>query len=181
MAGVLNRLRAGSAARIASLALAVVTLAGCANQGGLSGFLRSRGVGGGPDEFLVLPTAPLELPENLAALPPPTPGVANRVDPNPEAEAVAALTGRPGPAGTVGAGALVAQAGPVSPAIRTQLAAEDAEFRSGNRGRLLERWSARDSDYVTYQGQRLDADSEFIRLRAAGLRVPAAPPPGIAE
>jgi hypothetical protein len=39
----------------------------------------------GPDEFAVLPTAPLEMPENMASLPEPTPGARNRVDPDPEA------------------------------------------------------------------------------------------------
>ena len=28
----------------------------------------------GPDEFAILPTKPLEMPEDMASLPPPTPG-----------------------------------------------------------------------------------------------------------
>ncbi len=47
----------------------------------------------GPDEFAVLPTKPLEMPENMAALPEPTPGGVNRTDPTPEADAIAALGG----------------------------------------------------------------------------------------
>ncbi len=126
-----------------------------------------------PDEFLVLPTKPLEIPTNLAALPPPTPGAANRVDPQPEAEAVAALTGRPAAAGTASAGTLIARAGPVDPQIRARLAAEDAEYRSENRGLLLERLTQRQRLRI-YEDMRLDADAEFVRLRARGVRVPAA-------
>ncbi len=36
----------------------------------------------GPDEFAILPTKPLEMPADVAALPPPTPGAANRADPS---------------------------------------------------------------------------------------------------
>ena len=64
-------------------------------RGRLAGGLRSAGIGGKPDEFMVLPTRPLEMPESFAALPPPTPGAVNRVDYRPHAEAVSGLTGRP--------------------------------------------------------------------------------------
>ncbi|MGB8621497.1 MAG: DUF3035 domain-containing protein, partial [Paracoccaceae bacterium] len=46
-----------------------------------------------PDEFAILPNKPIEMPQDMAALPDPTPGGANRVDPTPEADAVAALGG----------------------------------------------------------------------------------------
>src|SRR4051812_36538565 len=81
------------------LALALVgaaPLAGCKGDRTLAGGLRSAGVGGSPDEFMVLPTRPLEMPQNMSALPAPTPGVANRVDYQPKAEAIAGLTGRSG-------------------------------------------------------------------------------------
>src|SRR5690606_28482678 len=48
-----------------------------------------------PDEFTVLPTKPLQMPEELASLPEPTPGGGNITDPTPEADAVAALGGNP--------------------------------------------------------------------------------------
>ena len=38
----------------------------------------------GPDEFSVLPTKPLQMPQDLASLPAPTPGGRNLVDPTPE-------------------------------------------------------------------------------------------------
>lgn len=159
-----------------ALVLGAGMLAGC-GDGGLAGGLRNAGIGAAPDEFTVLPTRPLELPENLGALPPPTPGAPNRVDPTPEADAVAALTGRPAPAGSVGAGSLVSRAGPVDPAIRPRLAAEDAVYRRENRGAILERLANRDnSDALIYQNMTLDANAEFDRLRALGVRVPAAPP-----
>lgn len=158
------------------LAAAAWALSGC-QGGGLAGFLRRSGVGTSPDEFLVLPTKPLEMPADLAALPPPTPGAANLVDPNPDIDAVAALTGRAQPAGAASAAALVASAGPVDPQIRSRLAAEDAIYRDENRGLFLERIANKDSpDWSIYEDMRLDANAEFIRMRSRGVRVPAAPP-----
>ena len=125
----------------------------------------------------MLPTKPLEMPENLAALPPPTPGFANRVDPRPESDAVAALTGRPAPAGAASAGALIARAGPVDPQMR-------GATRRRGRGLPPARTAAgcssgigrNNPDWSTYENMRLDADAEFQRLRARGVQVPAAPP-----
>ena len=48
-----------------------------------------------PDEFAILPTRALSMPPDLALLPAPTPGGANITDPNPNADAVAALGGNP--------------------------------------------------------------------------------------
>ena len=102
--------------RAAALVLAALALGGCA-EGGVAGTLRAAGVVSKPDEFLVLPTRPLEMPQNLTALPPPTPGTLNRVDYHPRAEAIAGLTGRPQAPAASGA-ALVARAGPVDPSVR---------------------------------------------------------------
>ena len=162
--------------RAAALLLAGGLLAGC-GEGGLAGGLRSAGVGATPDEFMVLPTKPLELPENLAArpLPPPTTGSANRVDQNPRAEALAGLTGRPG-AATANGAALVARVGPGAPGIRATLAAEDATYRSQNRGRFFERMFSRDQEALTYRDMTLNAGAEFELLRSQGVRQPPAPP-----
>lgn len=151
---------------------ALLALAGC--QGGLAGSL--RGVRGTPDEFMVLPTRPLEMPENLAALPPPTPGAPNRVDYQPRSEAIAGLTGRPAPAGNADGTALVARAGPRDPQIRAELAAEDVVWRQTHHGLLLERWFSRDREALVYKPMVLDAPAEFERMRAMGVQVPAAPP-----
>lgn len=152
-----------------------LVLAGC-GEGGLAGLLRSSGVTQTPDEFMVLPTRPLEMPSNLNALPPPTPGRANLVDYHPNAEAVAGLTGRQGPAGTADGSAVVARTGVGAPQIRATLAVEDAEYRAQNRGRLLERWFSRDKVALTYRSQTLDAPVSFETMRARGVGVPAPPP-----
>lgn len=163
-------------ARARALVAAALLLALGACEGGLAGGLRSSGVVSAPDEFMVLPTKPLEMPANLAALPPPTPGAPNRVDLRPHAEAIAGLTGRPGVPGNADGTVLVARAGAREPGIRQTLAVEDAEWRATHRGLLLERWLSNDQDAVTYQPMVLDAPAEFRRLRAAGVGVPAAPP-----
>lgn len=157
-----------------------LALAGCGGDG-LAGVLRASGAGASPDEFMVLPTRPLEMPANLSTLPPPTPGRANRVDYHPNAEAVAGLTGRQGPAGRADGAALVARTGAGSPQIRTVTAVEDAEYRARNRGRLLERWFSRDQEALVYRGQALDAPETFVTLRARGVGVPAPPPSMIGE
>jgi hypothetical protein len=160
--------------------LAVFALGGCAD-GGLAGGLRRAGVATTPDEFLVLPTRPLEVPQDLAALPPPTPGARNRVDYRPHEEAVAGLTGRPGPVGAASGAALVARAGPIDPAIRARLAAEDAVYRREHPGLLLERVFARDREALIYRGMALDAPAAYEGLRARGVRVPPAPPSVLTE
>lgn len=176
--------RLGAARRVsgsvAALLLAALALGGC-GEGGVAGGLRAAGVAGSPDEFLVLPTRPLELPADLQSLPPPTPGRANRVDYDPLADAVAGLTGRSGPAGAGGGAALVARAGAADPQVRARLAGEDAAYRASNRGRLLERAFSNDREALIYRGMALDAGAEFRRLRALGLRVPPAPPSVLAE
>ena len=125
---------------------------------------------------MVLPTRPLEMPTNLAALPPPTPGAPNRVDYRPHAEAVAGLSGRPGVPGNADGSALVAAAGPRDPSVRAELAVEDAEWRRTHHGRLLERWFSRDRDALIYRPMVLDAPVAFDQMRASGVAVPAAPP-----
>jgi hypothetical protein len=163
----------------AALLLTALALGGC--EGGLAGGLRRAGVASSPDEFMVLPTKPLELPENLAALPPPTPGASNLVDYHPHAEAVAGLTGRPGPAGVANGAALVARAGPIDPAIRSTLAVEDAEYRQTHRGLLFERAFSRDREALVYRDMTLNAPASFEILRASGVRVPPAPPVVLTE
>jgi hypothetical protein len=162
----------------ATLLLAAAALAGCGGRGP-AGVLRSAGVAGTPDEFMVLPTKPLEMPENLAALPPPLPGATNRVDHRPHEEAVAGLTGRPALATTNGA-ALVARAGPVDPNVRTELAVEDAQWRATHHGLFFERMFTRDKATVVYKPMVLDAPAELERLRRMGVEVPP-PPPAVME
>jgi hypothetical protein len=134
----------------------------------------------GPDEFGVLPNKPLQLPEDVAVLPEPTPGGANRADQTPQADAVAALGGNAAvlARGPSGDRALIAYAGRngVDPDIRTELAAADLEFRRDNDGRLLERLFNVNVYFRAYEEMELDQYEELERLRRLGVRTPAVPP-----
>lgn len=158
--------------------VALAMVAGCA--GDRPELLNLRYTGTGPDEFAVLPGKPLQTPPSYGDLPAPTPGAANRTDPTPEADAVAALGGNPGL--TTGGGvrdpALVNRVGRFGAqgGIRQQLAAEDLAFRRQNDGRVLERIFNVNVYYKAYRRQSLDQYRELERLRAAGVRTPAAPP-----
>lgn len=133
----------------------------------------------GPDEFAILPVKPLELPEDLAALPDPTPGGTNRTDPTPEADLARALGGNPEVLTRRGGdGALLAHATRfgVSPTIRSDLAAADLEYRRDNDGRLLERLFNVNVYFRAYEPQSLDKYAELERLRRAGIRTSSPPP-----
>jgi hypothetical protein len=135
-----------------------------------------------PDEFAIVPNKPLETPEDMAALPEPTPGGANRVDQTPLQDAVAALGGNAGAASRGGVpatdGAIVAHATRLgsNPGIRQQLAAEDLEYRRRNDGRLLERLFSVNVYYKAYRPMSLDQHAELERWRRAGARNVGAPP-----
>ncbi len=155
--------------------MACAMLAAC---GGGQGLRTLDGGTTGPDEFSVLPAQPLIFPETNA-LPVPTPGGANPADPNPRAQAIAALGGQPLAAFAGGVptsdGALVAQAARfgVSGDIRKTLATEDAAFRGRKSGFNV---TGGDRYFAAYARQALDAYAELTRFRAAGVDVPSAPP-----
>ena len=161
--------------RLALAGILALTLAACERQN--PQLFNLRKTDRTPDEFSILPTKPLETPPDLAALPPPTPGGANRSDRVPEAEAIAALGGNAA-AGRGADGALVASVSRygVQGGIREQLAAEDLEFRRKNDGRLLERVFNVNVYFKAYRSQSLDQYAELYRLRRAGVRTVAAPP-----
>lgn len=164
--------------RLILCAAMLLTLAACA--GGERGLRDLRSNGGGPDEFSVLPMAPLIMPSDAANLPSPTPGGGNRADPAPLADAVAVLGGNPNaliPNGIPASdGALIAAAGRngVDPAIRQTLATEDAAFR--NRQSRFGFIRGRDRYFAAYARQALDAYAELQRFRNAGVATPSAPP-----
>lgn len=164
----------------AMLIAVAATLAGC-SEGGLAGALRSSGAGSSPDEFMVLPTKPLEMPQSLASLPPPTPGRTSLADYQPRTDAIAGLTGRPGPRGTASAPALVARAGPADPQIRTTLATEDVEYRRTHQGLFFERLFVRNKEALVYREMTLDATAAFDQMRARGVRVPPASPQALED
>ncbi|MEO1536907.1 MAG: DUF3035 domain-containing protein [Pseudomonadota bacterium] len=167
--------------------LVTVVLTGLAACGGsedpkLLNISQSRGEG--PDEFTVLPTKPLTIPQDLAALPDPTPGGANRTDPTPEADAIAALGGDAAVlsrGSTDGALLAYARRFGVDPDIRADLAADDLAFRRANDGRLLERLFNVNVYFRAYEEMSLDQYRELERLRRAGVRTSAVPPDPAAD
>ncbi|MEL6800444.1 MAG: DUF3035 domain-containing protein [Pseudomonadota bacterium] len=132
-----------------------------------------------PDEFSILPTKPLQMPQGLASLPAPTPGGTNRADPTPQADAIAALGGRPEVLNRgledVGLISYTTRFG-ADPAIRQELSQADLEFRRDNDGRLFERILNVNVYFDAYEDLQLDQRRELDRFRAAGVRTPAAPP-----
>lgn len=163
--------------RSALFLLGLVTLTAC---GGGNGIRDLKSGSDGPDEFSVLPSAPLEMPESLSELPVPTPGARNRVDVSPKADAITVLGGRPSAAlaGGIPASdrALVTAASRngVPEGIRQTVTSEDTAFRSrlGRFGRMF----GGDRYYSAYARQTLDAYQELERLRALGVETPTAPP-----
>ena len=158
---------------------AVLLLSGC---GGDQSLMNLRSDSAGPDEFGTLPTKPLEMPQDLAALPAPTLGGTNLTDPTPQADAIAALGGRPEVVTRGGVpaadGQLTRYAGRygVQPDIRETLAIEDAEYRQKKRGKPLERLFNLNVYYQAYKPQSLDQHAELERWRARGTRNESAPP-----
>ena len=159
--------------------LALLALAACGDRGEESVLDRvSSGTIQSPDEFAVLPAKPLILPDDLAALPPPTPGQTNRADLTPIQDLEVALTGRTGRGVASGADAAMlrtATRGGITPGIRQVLAEEDVVWRDTHKGLVLERLLLRNSERVTYRQMILDAEAELRRLRALGIQVPQLP------
>ena len=158
--------------------IAVFAVSACSNQG-----LRDlRSNSGGPDEFLILPSKPLTAPANFAELPEPTPGGTNLTDPQPKADAIAALGGRPSalndqgvPASDAALVAHVSRNG-VPQGVRTTMAQEDEAFRK-RRGRLTQfRLFPVDRYNQVYNRQKLDPFAEERRFRRAGIATPTNPP-----
>lgn len=161
----------------------IPTLAACADGNpGMMNIGRDRA--GGPDEFGIIPTKPLEMPEDLAALPVPTPGGANLTDPTPERDVVAALGGDIGAlarGSTDGAFLAHATRHGVDSDIRVELAAADLEFRRDNQGRVLERLFDVNIYFRAYEEMALDQYAELARLRRLGIRTSAVPPDPVEE
>jgi len=161
-----------------ALVFVALAVAGCSNQG-----LRDlRSTGSGPDEFLILPSKPLEPPANFAELPAPTPGGTNLTDPQPQADAVAALGGRP--SALVDQGVPSSDAGLVNYAsrngvpgnIRQTTTEEDEQFRQ-RRGRLTQFRLFRTDRYSqVYRPQTMDPFDIERAARRNGIPTPTSPP-----
>ena len=155
----------------------VAVLGACSGETSLLNIKQEPGEG--PDEFSVLPTKPLQMPEDLAALPEPTPGGPNLTDPTPEIDVATALGGNAAVLSRASSdGALLAHATRFGVArnIRDDLAAADLEFRRNNQGRLLERLFDVNVYFRAYEFMELDQYAELERLRRSGVRTPAVPP-----
>ncbi len=159
--------------------LLVMGLSACSDKG----LRQLRNPGDGPDEFRVLPVKPLSPPESYTALPTPTPGGTNLVDPNPNADAVVALGGSERALNSTAIpssdGALVTATRRygVPGDIRQTLAQEDADFRR-RQGRLsgvrlfpVDRYSQ------AYRREALDPFDETERFRNYGIGTVSSPPP----
>lgn len=163
--------------------MACLVLSACARGGKEPDLITLRSKSRSPDEFSILPTKPLTLPDDVTALPEPTPGGTNITDPTPEADAVAALGGNPEAVtpGQIsgGSAALLAHATRFGrdANIRPTLAAEDLEYRRKHDGRLLERIFNVTVYFKAYSPMMLDQYAELERWRAAGVQTVGAPPP----
>lgn len=168
------------ASNILFIAATALTLSACGNKD--ASLMNLKASQTGPDEFAILPTKPLQEPENYQSLPTPTPGGSNITDPTPLKDAVAALGGKPSRLDN--SGIYRGESGIVTYAtrngangnIRQVLAAEDAEWRDENRGRLLERLFNVNVYFNAYEAQELDQHRELERLRRLGVWTPSAPP-----
>lgn len=155
-----------------------LVLGGCVNKG----LRQIESASLGPDEFMILPNKPLTAPQDYDVLPAPTPGGANLVDQNPNADAIVALGGRASAIELTGVpssdGALVAQASRygVPSNTRTALAEDDAKFRK-RQGRLSSiKLFPVDRYAQAYRKQNLDPYAESRRYRGAGFPTPSSPP-----
>jgi hypothetical protein len=167
------------AIRMAVVAMSVA-LAGCSSDE-TPQLMNLRSSTAGPDEFGILPPRALEMPEDLATLPEPTPGGANLTDQNPRADAIVALGGKApvangtAPAADQGLINHIARYGVLS-GIRQLVAAEDLDWRKRNKGRPLEQLFNVNVYFDAYRKMALDQQAELEKWRQAGVGTPSAPP-----
>jgi hypothetical protein len=169
------------ATRILAAGSALLALAACSvGSDGSGGLRQSLGLAAPPpDEFLVVSRRPLEAPPDFNSLPQPRPGAPSRVDPDPEAEARAALLGEGGAGGAGGASASetailsAAGAATLEPVDRAAIAAAapPPERRFG-----LDSFFGFEISQSGGDPDRLDSREEAERLRAQGVQPPAPPP-----
>ncbi|MBI1171638.1 DUF3035 domain-containing protein [bacterium] len=165
---------------LAVAGVALVALTACGPRGDDTHLMNLHSASDGPDEFAILPPKALQMPADLTALPPPSPGGENLTDQHPMEDAIVALGGKEHSAGGIPA----SDAGLVNyadrnggmPGIRASLAKDDLTFRKRHPGKLLERAFGNTTYYDAYKAQWLDAYKELARWRAAGVRTPSAPP-----
>lgn len=173
--------------RFALGAALMLSLSACGGSDREPQLMNLRSQTRGPDEFAVLPTKPLQMPESLTELPAPTPGGTNITDPTPEADAVAALGGSPAALGQTKPSS--SNAGLVNytgrygrnEGIRQTLAAEDLDWRRKHNGRILQRIFGSTVYYTAYSSMSLDQYAALEYWRARGVRNVGAPPESVAK
>lgn len=135
-----------------------------------------------PEEFAILPSQPLQAPSSYVDLPAPNSGGTNLIDPNPKADAVAALGGNPNVLSRSGIpvsdNALLSHTGRygIQANIRTELASADVKLRKRNSAGLFRGFLGGNRYFAAYRRQSLDQYAELERLRVAGIKTPSAPP-----
>ena len=152
--------------------LLVVCVAGAVSVAGCSGSGQKKRA----DEFAVLPTIPLEIPDDVTTLPVPNDGQ-NLVDKRPKASAIAALGGRIGTGRRTSGGddaslLGVAMRFGVEPDIAEVLYKEGAAARRSARGTGIERAFGYNAVKRAYKNQTLNEEAEAARLLALGVFVP---------
>lgn len=167
---------------VAGLLIGLVTLAGCDTVGNPLEVLSAKRPG--PDEFQVLARKELRMPGDMRpeTLPAPRPGAPSPLEHDPQADAIAALTGgtAPAPAARISRGeaslltaARARAADPVEAELlklRTEEAEADQPYEPPT---ILELFGAGSSEIDP--DLRLDARAEAERLQKAGVRAPSDP------
>ena len=138
----------------------------------------------GPDEFSVVSRAPLSMPGSRE-LPEPRPGVASRLDPNPQRAAIEALTGR-------GDSFATANAPAISPGEQVLLGSANASAETAEIRKLLETDAIEAEENKPYEPptvlellsgnepafdeeEVIDPNAESRRLQRTGVAVPVNP------
>jgi len=146
-------------------AAVALLLAGCSDARKVIGLDRST-----PDEFAVVPHAPLTLPPDMRGLPEPRPGVARPQEPAQREVARDTVfnKGKPGKAiaagQSQGGSALVARAGAIDPDVRSKVDQETTALVIADKGWLdtLLFWQKQDAPYTI-----VDPKKEADRVRRA--------------
>ncbi|TSD85041.1 DUF3035 domain-containing protein [Mycobacterium sp. KBS0706] len=135
-----GRARRGRLVTLTGLVVATLAVAGCGGNQTVQemiGYDRST-----PDEFAVMPRAPLAMPASMEELPPPTPGAPRPQEAQPREQAEAILFGQgqkvtheaAPSAGGAGASAVLAKAGQAQPDIRTTVDQETTQIAASEDG-----------------------------------------------
>ncbi|MEM9046142.1 MAG: DUF3035 domain-containing protein [Pseudomonadota bacterium] len=167
--------------RIAFLCLGVGALSACSSIGNPFEALAKKKPT--PDEFAVVARAPLVLPGSRS-LPEPTPGAPSPLDPNPQQDAIVALTGTSGDNLTstqpsAGENALLssANAAAASAEIRVQLEQDEIDIEENEpyEAPLVSELLFGPGEEEIDEETLLDPDREARRLQTSGVIAPVNP------